>query len=144
VGTALDVSSDAPSLDCAYKLQEYAGKPRRKRSEGKATWPGRKQVHREYETGDEWMARDIVTLEAEGSIGGEPLIVQVMRKGKRIDEGIKLDEIRERTLASYACLPKPLTILDAASPSYPVQISARLQALATRLDAETGAQSLQA
>jgi nicotinate phosphoribosyltransferase len=30
VGTALDVSADAPSLDLAYKLQEYAGKPRRK------------------------------------------------------------------------------------------------------------------
>jgi nicotinate phosphoribosyltransferase len=46
VGTSLTTSSDAPALDCAYKLQEYAGKPRRKRSEGKATWPGRKQVWR--------------------------------------------------------------------------------------------------
>src|SRR5690606_19803493 len=46
IGTALDISSDAPAFDCAYKLQEYAGKPRRKRSEGKATWPGRKQVYR--------------------------------------------------------------------------------------------------
>jgi len=44
VGTSLTTSSDAPALDCAYKLQEYDGKPRRKRSEGKATWPGRKQV----------------------------------------------------------------------------------------------------
>ena len=144
VGTALDVSSDAPSLDCAYKLQEYAGKARRKRSEGKATWPGRKQVYREYDAASGRMARDIVTLEGEGSHGGEPLIVPVMLKGKRIDEGVKLDEIRKRTLASYARLPKPLTILDAASPGYPVEISARLQALATRLDAETGAQSLQA
>ena len=40
---------DAPALDCAYKLQEYAGQPRRKRSEGKATWPGRKQVYRSYD-----------------------------------------------------------------------------------------------
>ena len=144
VGTAVDVSSDAPSLDCAYKLQEYAGKARRKRSEGKATWPGRKQVYREYDTAEGRMARDIVTLEGEGFHRGEPLIVPVMLKGKRIDEGIKLDEIRKRTLASYARLPKPLTILDAASPGYPVEISARLQALATRLDAETGAQSLQA
>jgi nicotinate phosphoribosyltransferase len=28
VGTRLDVSSDAPYLDCAYKLQQYAGRPR--------------------------------------------------------------------------------------------------------------------
>ncbi len=41
VGTALDTSSDAPFLDCAYKLQEYAGKPRRKTPQGKATLPGR-------------------------------------------------------------------------------------------------------
>lgn len=33
-------AADAPYLDCAYKLVEYAGKPSRKRSEGKATWPG--------------------------------------------------------------------------------------------------------
>ena len=46
IGTALDTSSDAPYLDAVYKLQEYAGVPRRKRSEGKATWPGRKQVFR--------------------------------------------------------------------------------------------------
>ncbi len=48
IGTSLTTSSDAPALDCAYKLQEYAGLPRRKRSAGKATWPGRKQVWRRY------------------------------------------------------------------------------------------------
>jgi nicotinate phosphoribosyltransferase len=32
----------------AYKLAEYAGLPRRKRSTGKASWPGRKQVWRRY------------------------------------------------------------------------------------------------
>ncbi|MCG6861595.1 MAG: nicotinate phosphoribosyltransferase, partial [Chromatiaceae bacterium] len=46
IGTRLDTSADAPYLDCAYKLQEYAGLARRKRSEGKASWPGRKQVFR--------------------------------------------------------------------------------------------------
>ena len=48
IGVNLDASIDAPSLDCAYKLQDYAGKPRRKLSEGKVTWPGRKQVWRSY------------------------------------------------------------------------------------------------
>src|SRR5690606_10075766 len=43
IGTSLVTSFDAPALDCAYKLQEYAGVARRKQSEGKATWPGRKQ-----------------------------------------------------------------------------------------------------
>jgi nicotinate phosphoribosyltransferase len=40
VGTHLDVSADAPALDMAYKLESYAGRGRRKRSAGKATWPG--------------------------------------------------------------------------------------------------------
>ncbi len=30
IGVNLDASIDAPSLDCAYKLQDYAGRPRRK------------------------------------------------------------------------------------------------------------------
>jgi nicotinate phosphoribosyltransferase len=46
VGTSLTTSSDVPAIDCVYKLQDYAGTPRRKRSAGKATWPGRKQVWR--------------------------------------------------------------------------------------------------
>ena len=61
IGTHLDTSADAPYLDCAYKLQEYAGRPRRKRSEGKSTWPGRKQVYRRY--GDDGiMLNDVVTV----------------------------------------------------------------------------------
>jgi len=35
IGTSLATSSDAPALDCAYKLEEYAGLARRKRSIGK-------------------------------------------------------------------------------------------------------------
>src|SRR5436305_5865222 len=50
IGTSLATSQDAPVLDCAYKLQEYAGLPRRKRSAGKQTWPGRKQVWRQFGT----------------------------------------------------------------------------------------------
>ncbi len=50
IGVNLAASVDVPALDCAYKLQEYAGRARRKRSEGKATWPGRKQVWRAYDT----------------------------------------------------------------------------------------------
>ena len=62
IGTRVDVSADAPYLDCAYKLEEYAGQPRRKHSEGKATWPGRKQVFREWDARGR-MERDCVTLE---------------------------------------------------------------------------------
>ena len=56
IGTSLTTASDAPALDCAYKLQEYAGMARRKCSEGKATWPGRKQVWRRYARAAGWRA----------------------------------------------------------------------------------------
>ena len=46
IGTSLVTSSDSPALDCAYKLQEYAGLPRRKRSTGKRPGP---QVWRRYD-----------------------------------------------------------------------------------------------
>jgi nicotinate phosphoribosyltransferase len=135
IGTALDVSSDAPSLDCAYKLQEYAGKARRKRSEGKATWPGRKQVYRKYDEFDGCMAGDIVALEENDPHDGQPLIVPVMRAGKRINPVIALDEVRMRTGAGYDRLPGAMAGLGPA-PEYPVEISASLHALANRLDSD--------
>ncbi|SFU43368.1 nicotinate phosphoribosyltransferase [Nitrosospira multiformis] len=136
LGTALDVSSDVPALDCAYKLQEYADKARRKRSEGKATWPGRKQVYRKYNP-DGRAVRDVVALEKDDLHEGEPLIVPMMRNGRRINRNRKLEAIRQQTVANYARLPEPLRLLETA-PAYPVEISASLQALAKKVDDECG------
>ena len=82
IGVSLDVSTDAPALDCAYKLQEYAGVPRRKLSEGKATWPGRKQIWRAYDAQGN-MRGDVLSLETDKQ-QGETLMTQVMRGGKRV------------------------------------------------------------
>ncbi|MHB1062821.1 MAG: nicotinate phosphoribosyltransferase, partial [Thiobacillus sp.] len=82
VGTRVDTSSDQSYLDCAYKLQEYAGHARRKRSEGKATWPGRKQVFRRHDA-DGRMAGDAVTLETDVQ-PGDPLLLPMMRGGCRL------------------------------------------------------------
>src|SRR5712692_3571532 len=81
VGTHMTTSSDAPYLDCAYKLQEYAGRACRKRAEGKATWPGRKQVYRHYGA-DGRMAYDVLTL-ADDPQDGTALIQPVMRESQR-------------------------------------------------------------
>ena len=51
VGTQMAVSGDAASIDAVYKLVEYAGIPRIKRSPGKHTLPGRKQVFRQIQDG---------------------------------------------------------------------------------------------
>ncbi|MBI3839969.1 MAG: nicotinate phosphoribosyltransferase [Planctomycetia bacterium] len=134
IGSRLDVSSDAPFLDCAYKLEEYAGKPRRKCSEDKATWPGRKQVLR-HDGPDGQMARDLITLEDEPLDDGEPLVVQVMRQGRRIGSALALEQIRVRVAGQLEKLPVQWKGLDPA-PAYPVEIAQPLRSLAERLDRE--------
>ncbi len=64
VGTALSTSIDAPAIECAYKLVEYAGQPCQKRSIGKATLPGRKQVWRRYDSRGR-IDHDLIALEGE-------------------------------------------------------------------------------
>lgn len=132
IGTALDISIDAPALDCAYKLQEYAGTPRRKRSEGKATWPGRKQVYRNYSSNG-CMAGDIIALEDSDFQPGEPLLQPFMRSGKRLCSSLSLHTLRCQTITNYKHLPAALVSLEPA-PSYPVTISGALRAMADQLD----------
>jgi nicotinate phosphoribosyltransferase len=130
IGTSLTTSSDAPALDCAYKLQEYAGTPRRKRSIGKATWPGRKQVWRRYGP-DSRMIGDVLSL-ADDAQAGEPLIHQVMRDGRRIQLPT-LEEVRMHAVHELRRLPEPLRRLEPGA-SYPVQVAAPLQQLASEFD----------
>lgn len=130
LGTRLDVSQDAPSLDCAYKLTEYAGRPRRKRSEGKVSWPGRKQVWRRYDTAGR-MSGDVIALEGE-TADGEPLLVPVMRAGRRTSAAEPLAVSRARAAAQLEQLPEALRSLDSAPP-YPVVFSTGLRKLADTL-----------
>ena len=131
VGTAMTTSSDAPSLDCAYKLQEYAGRPCRKRSEGKATWPGRKQVYR-YHRDDGRFDHDIVTSDTD-QLPGEPLLRPVMKNGCRLAPSPGLAELRHHTAAQLGQLPELLRALEPV-PAYDVRISLALQKLAQSVD----------
>jgi nicotinate phosphoribosyltransferase len=130
IGTSLTTSEDAPALDCAYKLQEYAGQPKRKLSEGKATWPGRKQVYRTFGP-DGAMLEDALTLEDE-VLPGDALMAPVMRKGRRIGELPSLESTRRRASANLERLPAPLRSLDKARP-YPVRVARPLRSLADAL-----------
>jgi nicotinate phosphoribosyltransferase len=131
VGTAMTTSTDAPSLDCAYKLQEYAGRPCRKRSEGKATWPGRKQVYRIYRKHG-CLDHDIVTT-LNDQQEGEPLLSSVMKEGRRLTSSPALDDIRDRTTTALSRLPDWMRRLDDSSP-YDVRISQALHNLADSVD----------
>jgi nicotinate phosphoribosyltransferase len=132
VGTRMNTSADAPYLDCAYKLQEYDGKARRKRSEGKATWPGRKQVYRRYD-GAGLASGDTLTLEAD-TAPGTPLLGPVMRAGKPTGMSATLDAARSKARTELAQCPERLRALDGTEP-YPVTIAPALRALAAEIDA---------
>lgn len=132
VGTRMSTSSDAPYLDCVYKLTEYAGVPRRKRSEAKATWPGRKQVYRRHDA-DGVMDGDHLALEGD-ACEGLALLQPVMAAGERTAPSPGLDASREYARAQLAGLPAALRGLDPAAP-YPVVVCESIGRLAQRLDA---------
>ena len=124
VGTDLSVSADAPSLDIAYKLTEYAGIGRMKLSTGKVSLPGRKQVFRSFRNG---VAESDVIACAGEHADGQPLLECVMKDGRRTKPRAELGNIRTHAKTALASLPKRLLSLTAAAPPYAIMISAGLQ-----------------
>ena len=93
-----------------------------KRSSGKATWPGRKQVWR-------LPARDVIALEDEhGPEGATPLLEPVMRAGARVSPRVPLSQIREGCRTMVSALPSSLLDLDNDA-TYPVDPSPQLAQL---------------
>ena len=135
IGTSMTTSSDVPAIDCVYKLQEYAGVARRKKSENKATWPGRKQVWRRYGA-DGHMAGDTLALEGHDKLG-EALVQLVMQNGRRVHPSPPLGEIRQRVKHDLDRLPESLRALK-AGPTFPVEVADELKALAAKVDRRMG------
>jgi nicotinate phosphoribosyltransferase len=130
VGTRMNTSSDAPYLDCAYKLVEYAGVPRRKRAEGKATWPGCKQVFRGLGA-DGRIETDCIALDGEYQ-EGIALLEPAMIDGARLALP-SLDASRTYAASQLATLPERTRALTAAEP-VAVEISPALAALVQKMD----------
>jgi nicotinate phosphoribosyltransferase len=131
VGTRMNTSSDAPYLDCGYKLVDYASVARRKRSPGKATWPGRKQVFRLCDSAGCLLA-DTLALNDE-ILPGEALLQPAMRAGVALASP-PLVQVRQYARAQLATLPGALRSLAPLVP-FAVAVSARLRALAAQVDA---------
>ncbi len=129
VGTKLDVSADAPYLDMAYKLVEYDRAPRLKLSEGKATWPGPKQVWRSPVDSE---VHDLVGLADEpGPPDAKALLQPVMADGRALHRE-PLSTSRERAHRELQALPAVL--IDLQSPAaVTVQFSQRLTRLRDQL-----------
>ena len=137
VGTRLDVSEDTPSIDMVYKLEEYAGKPRRKRSSGKETWPGAKQALREHDA-DGALLGDTIALASENR-PGVPLLQEILRQGRRLAPPPTLVESRDLCRLRVAELPAYLQGLAADDSPYPVSVSDGVRDLADRMDRSDGA-----
>lgn len=131
VGTRLGTSADAPSLSAIYKLVAGPRGPVMKRSDGKLSLPGVKQVYRE-ERGGEAVA-DTIALEGEPGAWGRPLLQQVMAAGERLAPPETLAVLRDRRAAAVARLPGAARSLDATGNEYPVRLSDGLRNLVREL-----------
>jgi nicotinate phosphoribosyltransferase len=131
VGTALATPGDAPHLNLIYKLVEVerGGKTREaaKLTRAKATYPGRKQVYR-YSTASGEFKNDRIALESEPvEKGGEPLLIEVMRDGRRTAPAEPVNILRERCLQGLARLPQRYRQINRAV-AYPVRYTKALHA----------------
>jgi nicotinate phosphoribosyltransferase len=128
VGTDLGVAADAPALDIAYKLVEYAGKERLKLSPGKETLAGRKQIYRRWDDGGT-MREDMIATREEAAPEdyiNPPLLVPVMQRGERVGSSISLQEARLACARRLAHLPAGAACLRNPE-AYPVHLSSALQ-----------------
>lgn len=122
VGTKMGVSADAPYLDSAYKLVAYRGRPVMKLSAGKTSPPGAKQVYRGLDG-------DVLALRDEPPPPGhEPLLVPVMRGGRRLSAPEPLAAAQRRCRADLAWLPPAAQALRSPEP-VPVRTSEQLKTL---------------
>jgi len=101
VGTELGVVADAPALPGVYKLVEYSGRSRAKRSTAKQTLGGRKQVWRRDN------GSDVLALDEEWIEGAHPLLEPVMAKG-RATRRVVAEVSRARCASAVGGLPAEL------------------------------------
>ncbi len=123
VGTDLVVSRDVPTLDFAYKMVSYQGRPTYKSSPEKATLPGEKQVVRRFAGGV--MQGDTIAR-ADEALPGEPLLEPVMVAGERLAAPASLEALQQRAAEQRAALPPHLRAVEPDSPAYPVAVSEAL------------------
>ncbi|BAY87081.1 nicotinate phosphoribosyltransferase [Calothrix parasitica NIES-267] len=113
-----------------YKLVEIDGIPVMKQSSGKVSYPGRKQIFREFVEGQ--LKSDTLGLFSENHPGKQALLNLCMKDGQRLEPSCTIKSIRKRTAASVASLPA--YIKDINSPkSTEVEISVSLQELTGKI-----------
>lgn len=108
VATEYVTMLDAPSLEVVYKMAEIregsSVRNTAKLAPGKTSYPGRKQVFREYKNGV--MVHDFVGLETENY--GTPMLEKIMRNGILKIVLPSMDEMKEYFNKQLQTIPKHL------------------------------------
>ena len=136
--TELVTSYDDPKLEIVYKMSELQhedGTIRQtmKLSQGKKSYPGRKQIHRVKENGK--FVKDIIGLEGE-ELSGEKLLVPIMIDGELVYQLPKLDDIKTHIKSQVDALPDKYQELEVQEDKYKIEVSPKLQTLIEKTQAE--------
>ncbi len=127
-GLGTKLVTGAP-VNGVYKLVEIDGIPVMKESDGKQTYPGRKQIFRQLEQGIVRGDRLGLLTESLQSVESpceeKPLMQLMVKQGQRLQAPESLDTIAQRTAQSVASLPPTTRQLNQPL-SPPVSFSAAL------------------
>jgi nicotinate phosphoribosyltransferase len=138
VGTNMGCSSDHPYTDVIYKLVEIKERgtgfvPTMKLSEGKTTYPSRKQIFRVFGK-DGKMEKDYLGL-ANEAIPGKKILRRAMERGRRVYREKTLEEKKKIYNYKISLLPAYLKNISSQE-SYPVLIGKQLLSLTKTLSYE--------
>ncbi len=136
VGTQVAVSFDAPTLQGVYKMVEIEEKGakrfRAKFSSRKITLPARKQIWR-FKDSHDTIAYDLLAMVSEDySKEAKPLLKAYILAGLLVKKSKTVAEAREILRRNLAELPADMFYLTEKK-SYSLKISAKLEALASRI-----------
>ncbi|PIR05894.1 nicotinate phosphoribosyltransferase [Candidatus Kuenenbacteria bacterium CG11_big_fil_rev_8_21_14_0_20_37_9] len=120
--------ADSPKIEVVYKLAEVKNgsqiRPVAKLTKGKESYPGKKQVYRNFINHN--FAYDVLGLENEKR--GLPLLKKIFDHGKLVHNLPNLFEISKYVDSQLAHLPKKYLAIDREY-KYPVKISPKLEKL---------------
>jgi nicotinate phosphoribosyltransferase len=140
VGTEMVTSKDHPALAAVYKLVEREGPDkvvrRAKFTEGKETYPGRKQVWRSTDGSGAYVGDEITLVEERPAGASLPLVTPVLERGELRYLFPALGAVREHTLEELERLP-PCYRKPESAETYPVVWSGGLKSCLEELRKES-------
>lgn len=124
LGTRLVTGSPVNGV---YKLVEIDGIPVMKESSNKVTYPGRKQIFRQFD-GSTFQGDRLGLISEQPQANEQPVLQPAIKQGERLQPPESLSIIAQRTRTAVASLPPTIRQIHSPAPTVP-QISTALQTL---------------